>query len=202
MSQYNFVNAPEEDKKYLPSEYRGDVYRISNRWIEIIPLPDKEIKILEIGCYHGANVCSLVKTYATHPKSTIHCVDPWIDYQDYHEYKSQQYSSYSNFLHNISKLDANDVGKIYIYRDLSENIIPDFRDKLFDMIYIDGNHEKEFIVMDLILSLKKIKNNGWIIIDDIQSENVRDVIKSILPIYSNIIGKVLINNGQMFIHMK
>jgi hypothetical protein len=36
----------------------------------------------------------------------------------------------------------------------------------FDIIYIDGNHEPEYVLEDAVLSFRKLKKNGIMIIDD------------------------------------
>lgn len=38
--------------------------------------------------------------------------------------------------------------------------------KLSDIIYIDGNHEPEFVLEDAVVSFRKLKNNGIMIFDD------------------------------------
>jgi hypothetical protein len=122
-----YENASESAKALLPIGFQGNVYRLADNWEVVIPKMEQPIKILEIGVYHGANMCSLVKTYATHELSEIHCVDPWMDYEEYPEYKQEQSTNYSIFLKNISKLSPTDVHKIYVYRGLSEDIVPTFQ---------------------------------------------------------------------------
>ena len=200
--QYDYSNAPEKDKEFLPAGYQGEVLRISNRWLEVIPKPTQKMNILEIGAYHGANICSLMKTYAIHPLSEVHCIDPWLDYNGYDEYKSEQASNYSIFLKNITKLKPEDLQKVYIHRAFSGDIIPTFQDKSFDMIYIDGNHTERYVLEDIVLSMKKIKQGGWIIMDDLQCEEVSNTIRSILHIYKNDCDLIQIHEGQLFIKMK
>ena len=37
---------------------------------------------------------------------------------------------------------------------------------MFDIIYIDGNHEPEYVLEDAVLSFRKLKPGGIIIFDD------------------------------------
>lgn len=39
-------------------------------------------------------------------------------------------------------------------------------DKFFDIIYIDGNHEPEYVMEDAVLSFRKLKEGGIMIFDD------------------------------------
>ena len=73
---YDVSKASEESKQYLPSGYQGNIFRLANNWLPIIPLPTEPMRIMEIGTYHGANLCSLLKTYAAPEGSVIQCVDP------------------------------------------------------------------------------------------------------------------------------
>ena len=41
-----------------------------------------------------------------------------------------------------------------------------FDDNYFDIIYIDGNHEPEFVLEDAILSFRRLKKEGIMILDD------------------------------------
>lgn len=200
--KYNYSNTNDFIKSQLPLGFQGNVYRISYNWLTIIPDIKEPIKILEIGVYHGANVCSLMKTYACHNKTEIHCVDPWIDYNGYNEYISNQPSNYSIFLNNISKLNIIDVNKIYIHRELSENIVPNFVNESFDIIFIDGNHAKQYVLEDSIFCFKKIKKGGWMIFDDMQDKEVSDAVRLFLDIYSQYFEVFKIHNAQLFIKRK
>jgi hypothetical protein len=196
---YDYSKISENDKSYLPLGFQGNVFRLSYNWNKVIPYYDTPIKIMEIGSYHGANVCSLTKTFATHKDTEIHCVDPWINYDGYNEYTQVQPTNYSIFLQNISKLNPDDLNKIYLHRELSENAIPKFMDNSFDIIFIDGNHETLYVLQDAILSFKKIKINGWIIFDDMQSPEVQESVRIFLNIYRTYFDTCIIHNCQLFI---
>jgi hypothetical protein len=201
-SPYDYSNTNEYDKSFLPLGYKGIVYNLSYSWLNVIPQPHNKIKILEIGVYHGANVCSLIKTLATHSESEIHCIDPWIDYSDYNEYKNTQPRNYSLFINNISKLEPIDLNKIYPYRGFSEDIVPRFIDESFDIIFIDGNHETKNTLEDGILSFKKLKKGGWLIFDDLQSVNVRNAVDMFISAYKSHIEKIQLEKTQLFINKK
>jgi predicted O-methyltransferase YrrM len=124
----------------------------------------KPINYLEIGAFYGANAISVSKTYAAHPKSNLYCVDPWEDYDDYPEYKNKQQTIYQSFLNNVEKSGAKD--RIFVRRGYSHNEIPRFEDNFFDIIYIDGNHEPEYVLEDAVLSFRKLKVGGIMIFDD------------------------------------
>ena len=200
---FDYSKISDFEKSMLPVGFEGNVYNLSYKWLEIIPATYEKMKILEIGSYHGANACSLLKTYALHPKSEIHCVDPWTDYEGYNEYKDKQMNNYSTFINNISKLFSEDMHKIHIHRMLSENCISRFPDESFDIIYIDGNHEVAYVIEDAIISLKKVKRGGWIIFDDAYDEEVKKAMQIFLHVYaSSFENEIFMKNGQAYIKRK
>ena len=169
---YDYSGLPYDEMAYLPLGFKGNVYNMSFKWKEIINPTNEPIKVLEIGAYHGANVCCLTKTHAIHSDSEIHCVDPWGDYEQYPEYKDQQRTNYSKFIHNISQLHPVDLNKIHLHRVKSEEAWSRFADGMFDIIYIDGNHERNFVFEDALMSLKKVKKGGWLVFDDAHDAKV------------------------------
>lgn len=199
MDTYDYSKISDFEKSILPNDFKGNVYNLSYKWETIIPCVDDPIKIMEIGAYHGANVCSYMKTYARHNNTEIHCVDPWFNYDGYNEYLTNQSSNYSLFLGNISKLSPNDINKIYIHRGLSGDIVPTFKNESFDIIFIDGNHTKRYVLEDSIICLNKIKKGGWIIFDDTHDTEVNEAVQSFLKINSHYFDEIKLQNSQLFI---
>ena len=147
--------------------FNGVQYRLANNWFRNVNLEhytNRPIKYLEIGCFYGANVISVANTYGLHNQSKLYCVDPWEDYEDYPEYKNQQTTIYNTFLDNIENSGQKD--KIVVHRGYSNTEIPKFEDNFFDIIYIDGNHEPEYVLEDAVLSFRKLKKDGIMIFDD------------------------------------
>jgi predicted O-methyltransferase YrrM len=148
-------------------DFDGVRYRLADNWYSTINVDDyknKQINYLEIGTFYGANLLSVAKTYCANENSKLYCIDPWEDYTDYPEYKNQQPTIYNKFLSNIENSGYKD--KIIIKRGYSNLEIPKFEDNFFDIIYIDGNHEPEYVLEDAVLSFRKLKKNGIMIFDD------------------------------------
>ena len=196
---YDYSKISDFEKTQLPENFQGNVYNISYKWEPIIPYIQDPIKILEVGAYHGANICSYMKTYAQNDKTEINCIDPWYDYKGYNEYFLEQPSNYSIFLNNISKLIPTDINKIYIHRGLSESIVPHFEENSFDIIYIDGNHEKRYVLEDSVNCFKKLKKDGWMIFDDMHDNDVNESVYAFLEIYKNYFDTIRLQNSQLFI---
>lgn len=201
-SPYHSSKISEFETSQLPPGFYGNVYNLSYKWTPIIPVSEQPVKIMEIGAYHGANTCSYMKSYARHPRSEIHCVDPWMDYDGYDEYQSKQHTNYSLFIQNLARLSPEDLHKVHLHRGLSETMIPRFADNMFDIIYIDGNHVLRYVLQDAIQSYHKIKRGGWIIFDDMQDKEVNQAVQMFLMSHSTDFDSIQIQNAQLFMRRR
>ena len=149
------------------NHFEGIHYRLANNWFQKINIDDykdRPIKYLEIGTFNGANLISVAHSYGLHNDSKLYCIDPWEDYEDYPEYKTEQPTIYNTFLKNIENSDSKN--KIIVNRGYSNIEVPKFEDEFFDIIYIDDNHEPEYVLEDAVLCFRKLKKNGIMIFDD------------------------------------
>jgi hypothetical protein len=154
---------PPRSKIKLPSTFQGTAYRLADNWFSILPVDaSKPIRYAEIGAFYGANIISVGMTYGAHPDSELLAIDPWIDYDDYPEYKGQQTSIYETFCQNVAPYTS----KIKHARGYSRDVIPTLEDGAYDIIYIDGNHEPEYVLEDAVLAFRKVKVGGYLIFDD------------------------------------
>ena len=172
MSSWNKHRSHARDKPVVPRQsmlvpFSGTAYRLADNWMQAIPLHEyqnRPIQYLEIGTFYGANLLSVATSYGRHPDSTLHCIDPWEDYDAYSEYKGQQSSIYDTFCTNIE--ESTHMEKITVHRGYSHAIVPTLPDDSFDIIYIDGNHEPDYVLEDAVLSFRKLKQGGILIFDD------------------------------------
>jgi len=145
--------------------FDGIKYRLADNWfhhLAVKEFSEKPIKYLEIGAFYGANLLSVAKTYGAHPESILHCIDPWVDYDEYPEYKGQQDLIFNKFLKNVENIKD----KLTIHRGFSNEKVLELEDNSFDIIYIDGNHEPEYVLEDAVLCFRKLKRGGFLIFDD------------------------------------
>ena len=147
--------------------FEGIHYRKSDNWLNHVDInlyQNKPINYLEIGTFYGANLLSVAETYGIYPESKLYAIDPWEDYDDYPEYKTEQNKIYNTFMLNINNSVHKE--KIIVKRGFSHNELIKLTDVYFDIIYIDGNHEPEYVLEDAVMSFRKLKNNGILIFDD------------------------------------
>jgi hypothetical protein len=144
------------------NNFDGEKYRLSDNWFDFISVDEnKIINYLEIGTFYGANLLSVAETYGKNINSKLYCIDPWIDYDDYSEYKNKQNLIYETFLKNIN--NSINKNKIIINRGFSKDKILNFEDNFFDIIYIDGNHEPNYVLEDAVLSFRKLNQMGHLV---------------------------------------
>ena len=184
------------------SKYEGVVFHFHPKkiWTNIIPIADRPINYLEIGVSYGLHVITIADTYCKHPDSKIYCVDPWKDYDEYPEYKGEQDTIYDTFSRNINKYK--NPSKFIINRGLSEDIVPTFDNEFFDIIFVDGNHETEYVYADGKMAFDKVKSEGYIIFDDYNWLESKTGIDKFVDEYSSKIKVITLNSPYQLIVQK
>lgn len=187
----------------LHKDFTGASYRLANNWLDHVKLEDfmyRQINYLEIGVFYGANAVSVANTYAFHDKSKLFCIDPWEDYSDYPEYKEKQPDIYNAFLKNIESTTEQD--KFIVCRGYSNQVVPTFADDFFDLIYVDGNHEPEYVLEDAVLCFRKLRKNGIMIFDDYGwggPDLTQKGVDAFLKVYSKRIEYLGEKDSQVFV---
>lgn len=118
-------------------------------------------KIVEIGTDEG-NFAEFILDNTKY--STLYCIDPYIKYENYHDSINNKTGDYL-YYKTLYKLKSKFNNRVQIIRNFSEeaaNFIPED----IDLIYIDGNHEYNYVLKDLELYYNKVKEGGLIIGDD------------------------------------
>ena len=90
------------------------------------------------------------------PGLTLHCIDPWETYRGNrrgggHE---QQYGNYEIAKKRLSAYDTN------LMRMSSMDAVRKFPYECLDFVFIDGNHDFDFIMEDLIEWSRRVKKGG------------------------------------------
>lgn len=183
----------------LPSSFEGTKYRLASNWFPFVPVGNTPIRYAEIGTFYGANLLSVAATYGAHPESVLIAIDPWIDYDEYPEYKGEQQSIYDTFQRNIAASEH--AHKIVVKRGFSYDVLQTIEDNSLDIVYVDGNHESEFILEDGVLAFRKLKVGGYLIFDDYGwvGEQTTKPIDSFVKVYSKRIRYLGMSDSQVFI---
>lgn len=107
----------------------------------------------EIGVEEGAYTEVLCRE---NPQATIYAIDAWMAYKGYREHVSQDKLNgfYTNALKRVSGLNCR------VLREFSMDAARKFDDGELDFVYIDANHDFQFVVNDLAEWQKKVRAGG------------------------------------------
>lgn len=129
-------------------------------------------RILEIGSWQGMSTCFLALNF---PNAKIDCVDTWAG-ADEHQ---SGHAASSNVLESVESIfDQNTEDfshRIKKYKMSSlEFLSCSSCQNGYDLIYIDGSHRSEDVLLDAFLALRLVKSGGIIVFDDFLWRYYRD----------------------------
>jgi len=92
------------------------------------------------------------------PDLKLFCIDPWLSYTEGEEVKTQEDAEriYQEATERLSKFNCE------LIRKTSMDAVKDFEDNSLDFVFIDGNHEYEYVLEDITEWTKKVKTGGVI----------------------------------------
>jgi predicted O-methyltransferase YrrM len=123
-----------------------------------------ERRMLEIGCFEGLSSVFLADNFLEHPKSTLTCVDPFLNVENNDHMIFLQNNEEGNFDYNTSICKYPE--KIIIHKITSDSFFAERVEGIYDFIYIDGCHIPEFVTRDMENSFRVLACNGIMWMDD------------------------------------
>tara|TARA_B100001093_G_scaffold516086_1_gene594018 strand:- start:5842 stop:6432 length:591 start_codon:yes stop_codon:yes gene_type:complete len=152
MNKYKFTKS-----WFQVSEIRTNLHKYLNK--------KSKYNILEIGSFEGLSACFFSDNFLDNKESSLDCVDPFYISGTVEGITTQcvNANTINLFKENIKK--SKNSNKIKHHRSTSD-VFFNNNNKMFDFIYVDGNHEPKYIENDIKNSLKFINNNGIIWFDD------------------------------------
>jgi predicted O-methyltransferase YrrM len=142
---------------FVNSEIRKNLLRFT--------LKNKKYTMLEIGCFEGLSACAFSDNILNHPESTLDCVDPYILSGTNPQISCLNVTirTKERFIHNINK--SKNATKINLYNMMSDEFFNNNK-KTFNLIYIDGCHEPDFIKNDMENAFSVLETGGIMWMDD------------------------------------
>lgn len=163
-----------DNYKYSQNWFLGS--EIKNRLLQFLD-KSKKNNILEIGCFEGLSSVFFADNLLDNSKSTLTCVDPFLNVDNNDHKKFLMNNEEMNFDYNISICKNSD--KIIIHK-ITSDIFFENNSKTYNFIYIDGCHKPDFIKRDMENSFNILEKNGIMWMDDyrggdgIQIKNTMD----------------------------
>lgn len=135
-------------KEFRQPDYVTNKLRV---WCSFLaPLRERELEILEIGSLEGRSALFFMNYF---PKSLITCIDR------FHE-KEQEAIFDANLFEFADRMEK--------VKSLSVPALVKLRRKQrrFDLVYIDGDHRRETVMLDAMLTWPMLRQGGILIWDD------------------------------------
>ena len=141
----------------------------------------------DLGYRIGAEIGTLGGQYAknlkrNNPDLTLYCVDPWEIYDGIQYFDQSKLTKYYNRA--VKLLEG--YKNVHFIKKKSMDAVKDFEDGSLDFVYIDGNHELEYVINDIIHWSKKIRTGGlvsghdYLIVDEEYDDWQNDVKAAVL----------------------
>lgn len=138
-------------------------------WLDLISLMPKKFKFIEIGVYKG-QILSLVKYIANIDSKMVDFigVTPLSDLGDkFGKYDQCDYLQKVKSIFNNFNLEFDEHKNLIIGSSTDSNIQNQILSKKhFDLVYIDGGHDYDTVVSDILLVKEITKINSIIVFDD------------------------------------
>ena len=118
-----------------------------------------ELVGLEIGVDRGDNAVYILSIL---PIKKLYLVDPYLEYKEFKNntgWENLTQEKFDAYFKTAQKKAGYFKGKAEFIRKMSEDAADDIPDNL-DFVYLDGNHEYEFVKRDIELYFPKIKRGG------------------------------------------
>ena len=113
----------------------------------------ENVHMLEVGSFEGRSAIWFLSNVLTHSSSTVTCIDPFA--HRIIEIRFDHNIRVSGFASRVTKIKGR-----------SQDVLKLFREKNFDLVYIDGSHRVEDVRADALLSWSLVKPGGIVIFDD------------------------------------
>jgi predicted O-methyltransferase YrrM len=157
---------------------------------------------VEIGVYKGSSLLACAEAIEF-MNGTITGIDPWFVDSFVNEFYNWTKEARDKFLNEVLKgqptLDKMYVDLLKIIQDnrlesiikliraKSEDCVSLFKPGSLDLLHIDGNHDMEYVVKDVVNYLPLVKNGGFVVMDDISWPGVNFAVTKYLAPYTSTI---------------
>tara|TARA_B110001452_G_C15241431_1_gene429865 strand:- start:4351 stop:4941 length:591 start_codon:yes stop_codon:yes gene_type:complete len=160
--------------KYTQTWFLGS--EIQNNLLKYID-KDLQYNILEIGSFEGLSACAFSDNLLEHDMSTLDCVDPYILSGTNDKITTKLVTLQTEKLFTLNINNSKYPKKVTHHKLLSDEFFMN-NNKQFNLIYIDGCHEPEFILNDMNNSFSVLKSGGIMWMDDYEKKSKNNQCKT------------------------
>ena len=140
-------------------------------------LRDRQVKVLEIGSWEGRSAIFFLEFL---PKCRISCIDTFAGGPDYAQFDQAVVASIE------ARFDSNLAAYGDRVRKLKSRSVPALdqlaqENEAFDLVYIDGSHARDDVLVDSVLAWRLLAPDGTCIWDDYSLGLVRASVRAAAP---------------------
>ena len=121
-------------------------------------------KVAEIGVYRGELAARLLADCA--PITTYYMVDPWRHLEDWNKPANHEDDLLERFYEEAMERTSGHAEKRVVLRGRTSEVSDRLPDEGLDFVYVDGDHTLRGVTIDLLRTLPKVREGGWIAGDD------------------------------------
>lgn len=170
---FNSSKVSDEDGNYF--KLNGSIDRIEGQYITELIKNDPQItRTLEIGFGYGISTLFICAALQDRKNARHLIIDPF------------QFSDYSGVgIYNLKRANCNFYELITEPSEYALPKLAQLNSETFDLIFIDGWHTFDHVMIDLFYSNKLLKIGGYVVLDDCRYPSVAKAISylSKLPVY-------------------
>lgn len=126
----------------------------------------------EIGVYKGGNSRRMLDTI---PKLRLYCVDFWLPIG--RRTTESQAFTYRKMQRKLRRYIRNRQARVIVMSSL--DAVKKFKDNSLDFVYIDANHNFDFVVQDIIEWTKKVREGGIVSGHDYYANQIYGVVEAV-----------------------
>ncbi len=168
-------------KTYIKPYFRG-IYRYINSFLPyprdfILKRVPKNGKCCEVGVWTGD---FSKRIYEICNPSELVLIDPWFYFTKENYFDKKKIGKYTQEAQDsrykqVINMFQNEINtqKVKIRRETSTEAAVHFPDNYFDFVYIDGNHDYEYVLNDIKIYYEKTKSGGILSGDDYRLPDVQ-----------------------------
>lgn len=153
--------------------------------------PKAGVRILEIGSFEGSSSVWFIEEMVARYGCELHCVDRWLDINPVEDMVPGSATSKKAQSRGATMVRAEDrfeeninIAKAKYLKKKDYKLVKTWKgdstsqlckihqthgDRSFDIIYVDGSHEQNQVMIDALLSYKLLDYGGLIVFDDYQN---------------------------------
>ncbi len=150
----------------------------------------KPTNYLEIGVFEGMSMTWMMMHTLTHPASRAVGIDPWlmvpkITSSKMEDVMNRAYHNTSPWLDRCKLIrGVSDM----VLRAMSGRVFPGIENGHFDLCMIDGSHSELCVWNDARLVLPLLRNGGWMMFDDVESDPAKARVKKGIDAFVGEVG--------------